>query len=146
MRQCWARGTDESMSGDGSATWANGGGHRAGQQVLLGHFQPRSCSWSGTPGWDQKITTLGPHQPLCKTQTLGFNIHVGSLTSPISWELVENWPCPECVLRVNVMIPPRAPSHQKELSFAAQHIFVGIYTLPLFSCVTLDQYPNLSEP
>lgn len=28
-------GTDESMSGDGSATWANRGGHRAGQELLV---------------------------------------------------------------------------------------------------------------
>ena len=59
---------------DGPATWATGASEL--REVLSGHSSQGAARGRGPAGWGQKVTTLGPHQPLCRTP--GLNIHVGS--------------------------------------------------------------------
>ena len=58
----------------GPATWAAGAAAEL-REVLSGHYSQGTAGGQGPAGWGQ-ITTLGPHQPLCRTP--GLNIHVGS--------------------------------------------------------------------
>lgn len=88
-----ARGTDESMSG------------MALRPELMGMAAEQARRSSQATPSQGAAHSLGPlaearrqlHQPLCKTQTPGFNIHVGRLTSPVSWELAENPALRMCV-------------------------------------------------